>query len=237
MVSVPCMTLRSVSSPCLPRLRSLLEYVFSSPADRTGPTDVRLCIASAASDQRACGQERRCPRLHPRRPVGRKAGCTGTRGSYPTCRSSRQGATHTSGQGSSVPRRPSLARLPPGAIAGFGGATYTDFSSRAVATERVPLPEHDRPAQPDLEHAHGERLEHGGLVVGAGTLHLVVVADGGGIAVADPGAARLPVVPDDHVAAHPAPAVPLRLPESPRLPRRALEFTGRPTPGHGPTSG
>src|SRR5262249_23291920 len=87
----------------------------------------------------------------------------------------------------------------------------------------------------------GERLEHRGLVVGAGTPHLVVVTAGRGIAGAGPGAAGLPVVPDDDVAAHPAPQRPAPpAPESPRLPlsRRALWFTGRPTPNasqaHGP---
>ena len=43
-----------------------------------------------------------------------------------------------------------------------------------------------------------------GLVVGAGAPDLVVVAAEGGVAGAGPGAAWLPVVPDDHVAAHPA---------------------------------
>src|SRR5690242_733313 len=87
------------------------------------------------------------------------------------------------------------------------------------APECVPLPEHDRPAQPDLEHSEGERLEHRGLVVGAGTPDFVVVAAEGGIAGAGPGAAWLAVVPDDHVAAHLSscgcPALPA--PESPRL--------------------
>ena len=78
-----------------------------------------------------------------------------------------------------------------------------DVEAPECLPERVPLPEHDRPAQPDLEHAQGERLEHRGLVVGAGTPDLVVVAAEGGIAGAGPGAAWLPVVPDDHVAAHP----------------------------------
>src|SRR6185295_16789685 len=70
--------------------------------------------------------------------------------------------------------------------------------------ERVPLSEHDRPAQPDLEYAEGERLEHCGLLVGAGTPDLVVVPAESGIAGAGPDAAWPPVVPDDHVAAHPA---------------------------------
>src|SRR5207244_3290179 len=93
--------------------------------------------------------------------------------------------------------------------------------------ERVPLPEHDRPAQPDLEHAQGERLEHRGLVVGACTPDLVVVAAARGIAGADPGAAGLAVVPDDHIAAHPvlqrpAPATPA----SPRSPGVGIAAQG-----------
>src|SRR6266542_753934 len=108
-----------------------------------------------------------------------------------------------------------------------------DVEAPECLPERVPFPEYDRPAQPDLEHAQGERLEHRRLVVGAGTPDLVVVPAEGGIAGAGPGAAWLPVVPDDHVAAHPAlqrPGPPA--PESPRLPlsRRALRFTGRPAP-------
>src|SRR4029077_628977 len=55
--------------------------------------------------------------------------------------------------------------------------------------KRVPLGEHDRPAQSDLEYAEGERLEYCGLVVGAGTPDLVVIAAEGGIASASPGTA------------------------------------------------
>src|SRR6185437_8332435 len=77
-----------------------------------------------------------------------------------------------------------------------------DVEAPECLPERVPLPEHDGPAQPDLEHAQGERLEHRGLVVGAGTPDLVVVAAQSCIARACPAAAWLPVVPDDHVAAH-----------------------------------
>jgi len=55
---------------------------------------------------------------------------------------------------------------------------------------------------PPLEHVQGERLEQRGLVVRAVTPDLVVVAAEGGIALACPGAAWLPVVSDDHVAAH-----------------------------------
>src|SRR5207244_11542943 len=68
---------------------------------------------------------------------------------------------------------------------------------------RLPLAEHDRPAQPHLEHTQGERLEHRGLVVGAGTPDLVVIPAERGIAGTGPGAAGLPAEPDDHVAAHP----------------------------------
>src|SRR4029077_1357497 len=77
-----------------------------------------------------------------------------------------------------------------------------DVEAPECLPERVPLPEHDRPAQPYLEYAQGERLEHRGLVVSAGTPDLVVVAAEGGIAGAGPAAAWLPVVPDDHGAAH-----------------------------------
>src|SRR6266852_5625132 len=78
-----------------------------------------------------------------------------------------------------------------------------DIEAPECRPERVPLAEHDRPAQPDLEHAQCERLEHRGLVVGARAPGLVVVADEGGIAGAGPGAAWLSVQPDDHIAAHP----------------------------------
>src|SRR6266542_1282322 len=44
-----------------------------------------------------------------------------------------------------------------------------DVEAPECLPERVPFPEYDRPAQPDLEHAQGERLEHRRLVVGAGT--------------------------------------------------------------------
>src|SRR6266540_6163118 len=64
------------------------------------------------------------------------------------------------------------------------------------------FPEHGRPAQPDLEHAEGERLEQRGLVVGPGTPDLVVVPAEAGISDAGPDAPWLPVIPDDHVAAH-----------------------------------
>src|SRR5207244_1837027 len=77
-----------------------------------------------------------------------------------------------------------------------------DVEAAESLPERVLLPEHDRPAQPDFEHAQGERLEHRGLVVGAGTPDFVVIAADGGIAVACPGAAWLPVAPDDHIATH-----------------------------------
>ena len=59
--------------------------------------------------------------------------------------------------------------------------------------ECLPLSEHDRPAQPDLEDAEGECLEQGGFFVGAGAPDLVVVATQPGIAVTCPAAARLPV--------------------------------------------
>ena len=42
-----------------------------------------------------------------------------------------------------------------------------DVEASECLPEGVPLPEHDRPAQPDLEHAQSERLEHRGLVVDA----------------------------------------------------------------------
>src|SRR5258705_2070064 len=68
--------------------------------------------------------------------------------------------------------------------------------------ERVPFPEHDRPAQPDLEHTKGECFEHRGLVVAADTPDIVVVAREGCVAGAGPDAAWLSVVADDHVASH-----------------------------------
>ena len=77
-----------------------------------------------------------------------------------------------------------------------------DIEAQECLPERVTLPEHDRPAQPDLEHAQGERLEHRGLALGAGTPNLVMIAAESGIAGAGPGAPRPPVVPDDHIAAH-----------------------------------
>src|SRR5207253_6678909 len=84
------------------------------------------------------------------------------------------------------------------------GRDLGDVEAPERLSERVPLPEHDRPAQPDLEHAQGERLEHRGLLVGAGTPDLVVIPGEGRIAGAGPRAAWLPVVPDDHDALHPA---------------------------------
>jgi hypothetical protein len=84
------------------------------------------------------------------------------------------------------------------------GRDLGDVEAPECLPERGPLPEHDRPAEADLEHAEGERLEQRGLVVGAGTPDLVVVSGEGGIAGAGPEAAWLPVLTDDHVAAHPA---------------------------------
>src|SRR6201989_1202719 len=62
--------------------------------------------------------------------------------------------------------------------------------------------EHDGPAEADLEHAQRQRLEQPGLVERARAPDLVVVARERGIRRARPGAAWLPVGPDDHVAAH-----------------------------------
>src|SRR6266568_7177688 len=61
-----------------------------------------------------------------------------------------------------------------------------DVEAPESLPEHIPLPEHDRPAQPDLKHPQGERLKHRGLVVGAGTPDIVVVAAEGGIAGAGP---------------------------------------------------
>ena len=83
-------------------------------------------------------------------------------------------------------------------------ATFVDIEAPECLPERVSLPEHDRPAQPDLEHSQGERLEHRRLVVCAGAPDLVVIAAERGVARAGPGAPWLAVVPDNHVAVHPA---------------------------------
>src|SRR4029077_2859411 len=77
-----------------------------------------------------------------------------------------------------------------------------DVEALECLPERVPLPEHDRPAQTDLEHAQGKRLEQRRLLVGAGTPDLVVVPAEGGIGGGGPGATWHSVVPDNHVAAH-----------------------------------
>ena len=53
--------------------------------------------------------------------------------------------------------------------------------------ERVPLPEHNRPAQTGLEHTQGERFKQCRLVVGASTPDLIVVADTGGVVASGPG--------------------------------------------------
>src|SRR6201997_3465420 len=68
--------------------------------------------------------------------------------------------------------------------------------------EGVAFAEDDRPAQPGLEHAQGERLEQGGLVIRAGTPDLVVVVGGCVVARSGPGAPRSSVVSDDHIVAH-----------------------------------
>ena len=64
--------------------------------------------------------------------------------------------------------------------------------------------EHDRPAEPGLEHAQGERLEQRRLVVGARTPDLVVVAAKRCLTGSGPATTHLAVVTDDHVVAHPA---------------------------------
>jgi hypothetical protein len=63
-----------------------------------------------------------------------------------------------------------------------------DIKVAECRPEGVPLPEDDRPAQPDLEHAEGERLENRRLVIGPGTPYLVVVTAESGICCAGPGA-------------------------------------------------
>jgi hypothetical protein len=75
------------------------------------------------------------------------------------------------------------------------------------APERVALAEHDRPAEPGLEHPQRERLEQRRLVVRARAPDLIVVAAEGGVAGPSPRAARLSVVTDDHVVAHEPPIV------------------------------
>jgi len=57
-------------------------------------------------------------------------------------------------------------------------------------------------AQPDLEHALGEGLEQRRLIVGAGAPHFIVVGGRSRVIGSDPGAARLPIVPDGDVVAH-----------------------------------
>src|SRR5690348_10896425 len=68
--------------------------------------------------------------------------------------------------------------------------------------EGVSFAEDDRPAQPGLEHAQGECLEHGGLVIGGGAPDLVVVTAECGVARSGPGAPCSSVVSDDYVVAH-----------------------------------
>src|SRR5207244_10503283 len=45
------------------------------------------------------------------------------------------------------------------------GCDLDDLEAPECLPERVPLPENDRPAQPDLEHAQAARLEYRGLPV------------------------------------------------------------------------
>src|SRR6266849_5788109 len=99
-----------------------------------------------------------------------------------------------------------------------------DVEAPECRPERVPLAEHDRPAQPDLEHAQSERLEHRRLVIGAGTPDLIVVTAERGVAGAGPGAAWLAVVSDDHVAAHPS--IQRLTPRRPSPPNAAFEVPG-----------
>src|SRR5206468_1173226 len=54
---------------------------------------------------------------------------------------------------------------------------------------------------PTSKHAKGQGLAHRGLVIGALPPDIVVVTAQAAIAGAGPGAAWLPVAPDDHVAA------------------------------------
>src|ERR1700722_14422895 len=68
-------------------------------------------------------------------------------------------------------------------------------------SEGVSFAEDDRPAQPGLEHAQGECLEHARLVIRAGAPDLVVVTAEWGVARSGPGAPRSSVVSDDYVVA------------------------------------
>src|SRR2546430_7682273 len=77
--------------------------------------------------------------------------------------------------------------------------------------EGVPFAEDDRPAQPGLEHAQGERLEHDRLVIRAGAPDLVVVTAECSVARSGPGAPRSSVVSDDYVVAHLAVCCPANL--------------------------
>src|ERR1700733_7046850 len=57
-------------------------------------------------------------------------------------------------------------------------------------SEGVSFAEDDRPAQPGLEHAQGQCLEHARLVIRAGAPDLVVVTAECGVARSGPGAPR-----------------------------------------------
>src|SRR5690348_16974457 len=69
-----------------------------------------------------------------------------------------------------------------GRVTGVQTCALPIFKASKCLLKRVPLPEHDRPAQPDLEHAQGERPEHRRLLIGPSAPDLVVIpADGGKI--------------------------------------------------------
>jgi hypothetical protein len=81
-----------------------------------------------------------------------------------------------------------------------------DVEAVERGAEGVSLVEHGRPAEPDLELAEGQRLEHRLLVMGAVSPDLVVVAAERRVGIAGPGTAGPAVASDDHIVAHCGPA-------------------------------
>src|SRR5581483_7839690 len=78
-------------------------------------------------------------------------------------------------------------------------------------SECIPLAEHDRPAEADLEDAQRQRLEHRRLVVRASAPYVVVIAAKRGISGPGPWTPRPSVVPGDHVCAQAKPIALLTL--------------------------